>query len=955
MTRETKLQETATRKKVDKILENLGWETNEQSPNCNVTTEVPKLLKQKKDLNGDEGDYFLYKSGTDEIIGIVETKRPNESIKQALSQGIEKYAKPLNVPIVFATDGNIVRAYHIKDKSELKKDGIAISNLLSELDLLKFQDSSQISTPVEVKYTKQELIKIFKRANDLLRKDGLREGVERFSEFANLLFMKMISETENQREKDGLSRRLEERYGWNYFKDWDGQRILDYINDTILPKLADKYNHSGDVFERTINIKNPDTIKEIVDRLSKLNLSIIETDVKGEAFEYFLKESVSVGNDLGEYFTPRHIVKLMVDLTDPKFGDKVYDPCCGTGGFLIEAYKSLWNKCKHTKENIELLREKTIYGRELTGTARIAKMNMILAGDGHTNINQMDSLSKPVKDVFEVILTNFPFSQETDYGSLYGFNTKDANPIFIKHIIDALTDGGIAGVVTFQGVLYDNNKVYKDIREYLLRNCEVLGVIKLHNYVFQPYTGVNTSILIFRKGKPTKKVWFFNVEEDGFEKSASKRGRKPIDQNNLKTLEEIWQTKEDTENSWGININEIENNNFNLNAETYKPKKIRAKSEAKIIPILEVTGIIKEPVKIFEGEKYYLTTGGVKDNFIVNLDKVTYTVRPSRANLLAKENDVIFSKMKDSDKSLLINKETKDLIFSTGFIVLRSKDESRLNPEFLKYIVSSKRFLEERDRLAHGSTQKAINEIDDLKKITIPILPIKLQENILKKLNSHKNILEKAHEFEKSIFEAGIDDSYFDHGEEIILKDICDDCQYGTSEKADAKKEDGTAILRMNNLTYEGELDFEDLKYIKLSKENKTKFMLNKGDILFNRTNSQDLVGKTALFDLDEEFVFASYLIRVKINKAKALPTYVVYYMNSNKIKKKLFNMAKASVNMANINAQEMLSIPIKIPALDKQKEIVSALDIQFKALHSVKELKKNSKKIIENDINSLW
>ncbi|PIN84338.1 restriction endonuclease, partial [Candidatus Micrarchaeota archaeon CG11_big_fil_rev_8_21_14_0_20_47_5] len=177
----------------------------------------------------------------------------------------------------------------------------------------------------------------------------------------------------------------------------------------------------------------------------------------------------------------------------------------------------------------------------------------------------------------------------------------------------------------------------------------------------------------------------------------------------------------------------------------------------------------------------------------------------------------------------------------------------------------------------------------------------------------------------------------------------------GTSEKADAKKEDGTAILRMNNLTYEGELDFEDLKYIKLSKENKTKFMLNKGDILFNRTNSQDLVGKTALFDLDEEFVFASYLIRVKINKAKALPTYVVYYMNSNKIKKKLFNMAKASVNMANINAQEMLSIPIKIPALDKQKEIVSALDIQFKALHSVKELKKNSKKIIENDINSLW
>ena len=955
MVRETKLQETATRKKVDKILDNLGWNTNEESRECNVTTEVPKLLKQKKDLKGEEGDYFFYKSGTDEIIGILETKRPNESIKQALNQGIKKYAEPLGVAVVFATDGNIVRTYHLKDKSELKRDGIAISSLISEAELLKFQDTSELSTPTEVKYTKQELIKIFERANNLLRKDGLREGIERFSEFANLLFMKMISEIEDQREKEKLPRRLEKRYCWDYFKDWDGQRILDYINDTILPKLADKYNHSGDVFERNINIKNPDTIKEIVNRLSKLNLSIIETDVKGEAFEYFLKESVSVGNDLGEYFTPRHIVKLMVALTDPKFGDKIYDPCCGTGGFLIEAYKNLWSKCKHTKENVEKLQEHTIYGRELTGTARIAKMNMILAGDGHINIKQMDSLSKPVKNEYEIILTNFPFSQETDYGTLYGFNTKDANPIFIKHIIDALTNDGIAGVITFQGVLYDNNKIYKNIREYLLKNCEILAVIKLHNYVFQPYTGVNTSILIFRKGKSTKKVWFFNVEEDGFEKTASKKGRKAIDRNDLKTLEEIWDTKEDTENSWTIDIKEIEKNNFNLNAETYKPKKVRAKSNFKMVSILEVADLIKDQVKPFEGEKLYLTTGGLKDNFIVNLDKVTYKNRPSRANLLAKDRDVIFAKMKDSNKSLLINKRSENLIFSTGFIILRSKDENILNSEFLKYIVSSSRFLEERDRLAHGSTQKAINEIDDLKKIIIPLPPIEMQKVILNKLNSQRNVLEKAHEFEKSIFEAGIDDSYFEEGEEVTIKDICEDCQYGTSEKADAKETEGVSILRMNNLTYEGELDLEDLKYIKISKEYKSKYLLEKGDILFNRTNSQELVGKTSLFDLDEEFVFASYLIRVKINKGKALPKYVVYYMNSNKIKKKLFNMAKTSVNMANINAQEMLSIPLTLPSLEKQKEIVSALDIQFKALHSLYELKNNSKEIIEKEINCLW
>jgi len=573
MTRETDLRETAIRKKIDKILENLGWDIDEESPDCNVTTENPKLIEQKKKLNGKEGDYFLYKSGTNEIIAIIETKRPNGSIKQALQQGIDRYAKPLNVPVVFATDGSIIRTYHLKDKEELKKDGIAITNILSEQELIKYQKTSKIFTPVEVKYTKQQLIKIFDRANKLLRKDGLREGIERFTEFANLLFMKMISEIENIREKQGLFRRLEKRYCWDYFKEWDGQRILDYINDTILPKLCDKYNHSGDVFNRTLNIKNPDTIKEIVDKLSKLNLSIIESDVKGDAFEYFLKESVSVGNDLGEYFTPRHIVKLMVQLVNPVFGETVYDSSCGTGGFLIEAYKHLWDKCKHTDENVEFLQEHTIFGRELTGTAKIAKMNMILAGDGHTNIIQMDTLSKPANEEYDIILTNFPFSQETDYGNLYGMNSKDANGVFIKHMIMALKNNGRAGVVCFQGVLFDSK--YKGIREYLLKNCNLQAVIKLHRFTFQPYANVDTSILIFKKGEPTKKVWFFEVEEDGFKKSSSNKGRMPIDKNDLTTLKDVWDSKPETEKSWSVDISEIEKNDWVLSSDKYKPKKAK--------------------------------------------------------------------------------------------------------------------------------------------------------------------------------------------------------------------------------------------------------------------------------------------------------------------------------------------------------------------------------------------
>ena len=158
--------------------------------------------------------------------------------------------------------------------------------------------------------------------------------------------------------------------------------MLEYINGTILPRLVNKYNHSSDVFQKELLIKNPKNLKKIVDKLSSLKLLDTDSDVKGDAFEYFLKNSVSVGTDLGEYFTPRHIVKLIVDLVDPKFEDKIYDPACGTGGFLIEAFRHIKNKCKQTKRNLKILKEKTVYGREISGTAKIAKMNMIIIGDG---------------------------------------------------------------------------------------------------------------------------------------------------------------------------------------------------------------------------------------------------------------------------------------------------------------------------------------------------------------------------------------------------------------------------------------------------------------------------------------------------------------------------------------------------------------------------------------------
>jgi type I restriction enzyme M protein len=566
-------KESATRKRIDVILNNLNWSTDESSRDCNVFTERAKTREQNKTLNGFEPDYVLYESGTDNPIAIIEAKRSGQSLAKALDQAIQRYAKPLKINIVFVADGAIIETQDCRDGKNLRLDGDLVTALLTEKQLLRHvKEGSCIYTPDTVRHTKQELIKVFGEANDLLRKEGLREGIERFTEFSNLLFLKLISEIEDDRERNGEARILEKKYCWKAFCDKPAEEMLDYINDTILPRLVNRYNHSGDVFQRQLLITNPETLKRIVDKLSQLTLLDTDSDIKGDAFEYFLKNSISVGNDLGEYFTPRHIVKLIVDLIDPRYGETVYDPACGTGGFLIQAFRHIKNRVRETPTRLKVLKEKTVYGRELTGTAKIAKMNMIIIGDGHTNIEQKDSLKYPIKSRYDLVLTNYPFSQYTDYAALYDLVGESANPVFLKHIIDALKKGGRAGIVVPEGLLFDESSQCLKVRQILLETCNLEAVINLHEFTFRPYTGQPTSILIFTKGKQTKRVWFFEVREDGFEKRHSKWGRNPIMANDLPLLRSLWDDKANSHQSFSVDFDTIKAHSYNLTITEYQKR-----------------------------------------------------------------------------------------------------------------------------------------------------------------------------------------------------------------------------------------------------------------------------------------------------------------------------------------------------------------------------------------------
>ncbi|WP_342170011.1 N-6 DNA methylase [Rickettsia endosymbiont of Seladonia tumulorum] len=316
------LAEQQTEWIISNNLVNKGWHIDNDVKK-NVYFQKPKLKTEQTKLKGKRPDYILYESNTDRPIAIIEAKKAGKGLTQALEQAAE-YAKLLDIPIVFAMNGAYCEARFVANNKELILNGDEVKELLREKELLAFIDVNSHEAwtiPKEVKVSREELISVFKNLNNLLRSEGLRAGIERFSEFANILFLKLLSENN-------------EKSWWNSIKAQSDDDIIGYINGHVIEQIKNKYG--GDVFT-PISLSNSSTLRHIINIIDPLILS--STNIKDNAFEYFLEKTRSTCDYLGEYFTPKNIIKLTINYVDPKFGETVYDPFCGSGGFLTEAFK----------------------------------------------------------------------------------------------------------------------------------------------------------------------------------------------------------------------------------------------------------------------------------------------------------------------------------------------------------------------------------------------------------------------------------------------------------------------------------------------------------------------------------------------------------------------------------------------------------------------------------------
>ena len=258
-------------------------------------------------------------------------------------------------------------------------------------------------------------------------------------------------------------------------------------------------NQQDSLFSKLL-IKDPEYLEQIIKKLDRLQLSNIQTDIKGDAFEYFIQKYNSSNKDLGEYFTPRHIVNFLVNVAKPRYSEKIYDPFCGTGGMLISAFVYVYDKLKKqgnlTDATLKDLKENTLFGSEISTTSKVAKMNMILTGDGHTNIKHQDTLKNPESEKYDVCITNIPFNLQVDSNDFYySLNSQDGNSQCVEHIIKSLRKGKTsrAFVIVPEGFL--NNSESEKTRKIIIDNNLLIGIISLPSGVFLPYTDTKTSVL----------------------------------------------------------------------------------------------------------------------------------------------------------------------------------------------------------------------------------------------------------------------------------------------------------------------------------------------------------------------------------------------------------------------------------------------------------------------------
>jgi len=430
---------------------------------------------------------------------------------------------------------------------------------------------------------------IIKSIRNIMRQDmGLNGDAQRIEQLGWMLFLKIFSDKDKELEliDENYQSPIPEQFHWIKAKgNWagddegmTGDELLEFIDRKLFPALRNINVGAGngrllivrEVFEGNNNyMKSGINLRKVLNKLNEIDFNIAkDRHAFGDIYEDMLKELQSAGKS-GEFYTPRAVTQFITDRMDPKLGETVLDPACGTGGFLTCAIRHLKNQANDIEQRQAL--QKNVMGWEYKPLPYLlATTNLILHDIEVPNISFRDSLDKPLRDYKEndrvnLILTNPPFggivANNNENKFPQNFRTKESADLFLILMIHLLKKGGRAGIVLPDGSLTGEG-VKQRVREKLLKDCNLHTIIRLPNSVFQPYATVATNLLFFEKGSPTKEVWYYEHRLPQGQKSYSKT--KTIRIEEFDPIKAWWNQREESEVCWKVDIETLIERNYDL-------------------------------------------------------------------------------------------------------------------------------------------------------------------------------------------------------------------------------------------------------------------------------------------------------------------------------------------------------------------------------------------------------
>ena len=735
------------------------------------------------------------------------------------------------------------------------------------------------------------------------------------------------------------------------------------VDNPELPKLF------RDILRNTyIPYRDPDTLNRFLKEIAEFSYD--DSEDLGNAFEYLLSIMGSQG-DAGQFRTPRHIIDMMVEIIAPQKNESILDPACGTAGFLISAYNYIKKNNVDENGNSTLTPDDrnrmtdSFEGYDISpDMVRLSRVNMYLHGFTTPKIHEYDTLTSLDRwdDNFDVILANPPFM--TPKGGInphkrYRVDAKRAEVLFVDYIAEHLSPTGRAAIIVPEGIVFQSQTAYKNLRKMLVDESYLYGVISLPAGVFNPYSGVKTSILLIDRtlAKEKDSILFVKLNNDGYDLGAQRREIKGSEISDVINIFKSYQDGKDATAQNNVVIAsklDVSKQDYILVGERYQEKHKLATD----YPIMKLGNICstssggtpKTTIREYyeNGTINWLKSGEVSNGFIYHAEeKITDLGLSNSSAKIFPENTVLIAMYGATAGQVGLLKVPS----ATNQAVCGIYPNEYFIPEFLYYLLREQR--EYFVSLSTGGAQPNISQ-SIIKNLEIPVPPLSVQKEIVSEIEQYQKIIDGARQIVDNYRPTIKINPQWDEVEVGDMYDI----SYGvTISIPQNEDENGIKIISTAEVGLDGQLDLSEIRKVRYERKYE-KFVLEPNTLLFNWRNAPKHVGKTAWFlQEDDRYISASFLLSLKNKNPDCYDNGFVWCALNNLRETGYFmRNARQAVNQSNFNGDQLAKTKLRIPAdIDEQLRIMATIYEEMTIVEQNKRLIQIFEDKIKGKIAEVW